>query len=516
MRRLATVVLLASGACTFNPAAPTFAPDAGLDASSTADATAPDVGSGDAGFVDTGLVEDGGRPDSGEDAGPDDGLDAEVDGGPDASLDAGFPDAAEDAGSPDADLDAAVDAGFPDAAVDAGFPDAAEDAGFPDAGSPDAAEDAGPLDVGLVDAGLPDSGVVDVDAAVLDAAVPLAAVALEWANAPASLLAGDCVGVTVQRIESNGQPIAEPFARTVALTALGGGIFTDSGCASAAASITLGPGVTGTVVYFGARTAGTATFDATSANLSPAQATLTVDPGAPSRLRVTPAGVVPWNACSGAQAVTVTDDFDNPVPPTGSTRIDLVVNPAGAGIVAIDGACNLPVPSVSIAPFQTGATFYVRAFGDGSFDVTASAAGLAPQTVTYTASQCANGCNMCSGGACCRAPCGGGDCGLTCNSNCQCQLDCEGTQGTCSPQCNAASFCAINCRGVNNCNATCSSASSCVIDCDGANNCDQIQCNAAGRCLVLCGSANNCSFSQCQAGATSCPDGSIACGRLCP
>ena len=119
--------------------------------------------------------------------------------------------------------------------------------------------------------------------------------------------------------------------------------------------------------------------------------------------------------------------------------------------------------------------------------------------------------------AMCSQECGGGDCSLRCpeGSDCDCQLDCAGTDDTCKPECNGTD-CSIDCTGVNNCEPKCKNGSACTIDCRGANNCEKARCEEGAACVLHCEGANNCEFDRCDGEEQSCPGDVVVCNRPCP
>ena len=118
----------------------------------------------------------------------------------------------------------------------------------------------------------------------------------------------------------------------------------------------------------------------------------------------------------------------------------------------------------------------------------------------------------------CGQECGGGDdCSLKCpeNSECDCQLDCAGTDDTCKAEC-VGTDCSIDCTGVNSCEPKCKDGNACTVDCRGANNCEKARCEEGAACVLLCEGANNCEFDRCHGEEQSCPGDIVVCNRPCP
>lgn len=119
---------------------------------------------------------------------------------------------------------------------------------------------------------------------------------------------------------------------------------------------------------------------------------------------------------------------------------------------------------------------------------------------------------LCTGG------CEGADCAPSCDADVSgCKLDCAAT-ANCTPLCKSGGTCALDCTSVGGegCKAKCESDSTCQVDCSGASACI-VECPDGASCTLDCtGVAGECGFSVCDGGATTCSDGTIACGTDCP
>jgi hypothetical protein len=116
----------------------------------------------------------------------------------------------------------------------------------------------------------------------------------------------------------------------------------------------------------------------------------------------------------------------------------------------------------------------------------------------------------------CRFDCTGSNrCASVCSASNTCQTNCTSTN-ICRSSCPYSAVCFNNCTNVADCGGTCNTGSSCVFNCTGST-CNQITCALGAACRVRCNAGSTCDFAYCgNLLASSCSDGSIVCGRLCP
>lgn len=116
----------------------------------------------------------------------------------------------------------------------------------------------------------------------------------------------------------------------------------------------------------------------------------------------------------------------------------------------------------------------------------------------------------------CKFDCNGGNrCASTCSASNTCQTNCTSTN-VCRSSCPFSAVCFNNCTNVADCGGTCYTGSNCVFNCT-ASTCNQVTCALGAACRVKCTGGGTCDFAYCgNLLASSCSDGSIVCGRLCP
>jgi len=214
---------------------------------------------------------------------------------------------------------------------------------------------------------------------------PLAAAKLALLTGPFTVPAGACTANTVQRQDTYSNPVISGTTTTVNLTATapaGFAFYSDSACSSGIAFINIGPSSSTALYYFSGVTAGSAFVTDTATGLSPVSQTETITAAAANRIMfLTAPQTVTAGSCNQA-TVERQDLYGNPVT-SGSATVTLSVFPlTGFGFYS-DAACTTASSSFIISGVSTG-SFYWKGNTAGSFNVTASSAGLNPGAQTET------------------------------------------------------------------------------------------------------------------------------------
>lgn len=217
----------------------------------------------------------------------------------------------------------------------------------------------------------------------LETVGPAAPAQLAFGTPPQTVGAGLCSAVaTVEVRDAFGNPAPGTAPRALALSAApatGVSFFSDPGCTTAAASVTVPAGSTQGSFFFRATQVGSVTLTAASAGLTPGMQAATVVAGAPAALAFTTSPQTrAAGACSAAVTLEVRDALGNPSPVSAPTAVSLAAAPPAGFTFFSDAGCTAAVGSVTVGTGNTGASFFFRGTAAGSVDVSAAAAGWAP------------------------------------------------------------------------------------------------------------------------------------------
>jgi hypothetical protein len=127
-----------------------------------------------------------------------------------------------------------------------------------------------------------------------------------------------------------------------------------------------------------------------------------------------------------------------------------------------------------------------------------------------------SGGDACDGGACeCTATncacVGSVDCDITCNTDGgNCGVDCN-ADSTCAVDCATSADCAVECSEADSCDVTCAPGSNCAVECVHADGCE-VDCAGASLCAVTC-PATGCAVHNCDMLSGTC---AVTCGGSAP
>lgn len=250
--------------------------------------------------------------------------------------------------------------------------DAGSDGGEVDAGRDAGEVDAGTLDAGLLDAG-PDAG---------------SAVALRFATAPQSMIAGACSQIiALETVDDAGvvSPLTAPLDVTLTGAPASVSFYTASNCAGAATTtVTIGANLASVSFYASATPAGSYTLTASAPPLRETSQPL-IALNAPTALAFTtsPPDPVRGGTCLPATVEARRGAVATPV--ATSTSVGLSAAPAAGTRFYSDGSCTTSATSVTIAGGSAAATFFVKPLTAGANVITAAAPfGSANQRLNTT------------------------------------------------------------------------------------------------------------------------------------
>ncbi len=217
---------------------------------------------------------------------------------------------------------------------------------------------------------------------------PGAPAKLRFVTAAQTLPALQCSAETAVEVTDafdNPSPVAAPQALALAATpAMGLTFFSDSGCATAAQSVSVPQGATAAHLHFRADAAGQHTVDVTSTGLTSASQLQTFTPQAASLTFTTAPPAVWAGECSPAISVGMRDANGDPVTVNGATTVTLGASGAAGFTFHSDSNCNAAVTSVTISKNTPATTFHVRGITGGQTIVTASAATFTDAVLAVT------------------------------------------------------------------------------------------------------------------------------------
>lgn len=214
---------------------------------------------------------------------------------------------------------------------------------------------------------------------------PAAAFALAFTNPPLAVTAGACSpAATLQVRDSYGNDTTVAGSTAVGLSSSPPTLswFSDSGCSTAAPSVTIAAGTGTQTAYFRATVAGSPTAIATSAPLNQATQLEQVNPAPATVLAfLTGPQTVTAGTCSGAATVQTRDVHGNASSVGTNTSVAL-----GAATMTFyaDAACSSPLGSVTVLAGANTATFYFKDDVAGGRAISATSAGFSPANQTET------------------------------------------------------------------------------------------------------------------------------------
>jgi len=209
-----------------------------------------------------------------------------------------------------------------------------------------------------------------------------AASRLAFTTSAQTVNVGACSAVTTVQLQNSlGASVNATSATPVQLTSGAPGMvfFSDSGCASATASVSIAIGGDSTSFYFKDSASGAPLITATASGLTAAtQAETIVAPAAAlaftSTQQTLTAGV-----CSAVITIQSQDSFGNPADVAAQTTVNLTTTSSGGAFYS-NTACTQTATSVAIAAGSGTASFYYADSAAGTPTLTASASGLASGT----------------------------------------------------------------------------------------------------------------------------------------
>ena len=222
--------------------------------------------------------------------------------------------------------------------------------------------------------------------------LPTAPVALAFVTASQTVAAGSCSGAaTVEARDAFGNAAPVPAGALVALASAPAAPFTfhlDPACADAPVAATvMAPGASQASFRFRATATGLYDVSATGGGL-PGVATQaeTIGPAAADRVVFTSAAKTPKaGQCSGPLTVEVRDGLGNAAPVAASTVVALTASPSAGTQLYASADCTGPAGGPATIPAGAAATtFSFRSTAAGTFDATATVAGLLPGTQAET------------------------------------------------------------------------------------------------------------------------------------
>jgi len=202
---------------------------------------------------------------------------------------------------------------------------------------------------------------------------------LQFTTPQQTLIAGSCSSVmSVQSQDSFGNPANLVTTTTVGLatTSGGGAFYSDAGCTTNAASVSIASGTSVASFYYRDTAAGTPTLTASANGLTSDTQTEDVDAAAASRLAFTTAPQsVTAGLCSAVLTVQSRDTYNNPSAVSAATAVTLTSTSSGGGFYS-NGDCTSAVTSASINATTDSTSFYYKDALAGSPTITAAAAIL--------------------------------------------------------------------------------------------------------------------------------------------
>lgn len=216
---------------------------------------------------------------------------------------------------------------------------------------------------------------------------PNPASTLAFLSAPHSIGVGSCSGtVSFQSQDSLGNASDVTSTTTVTPSGPGMSFFSDAGCSSPIATVTIASGTSGGSLYFSGTVSGSVSLTLTASSgmaLSSASQAQALAPGAAVQLGF---GNAPLNvavASCTALSVQTQDSYGNAVDRGSASTVAFAIsgNPA---VIYSDSSCLNAIGSVGVAAGTTGTTVYYRSTTTGSSTVTLSTAGLSDGAQTET------------------------------------------------------------------------------------------------------------------------------------
>jgi hypothetical protein len=212
---------------------------------------------------------------------------------------------------------------------------------------------------------------------------------LAFTTGAQALAAGACsAAATVQSQDAYGNVAPVATATTVSLSAsppAGFTLYSDSGCTSSVAVVSLAAGTSTVGFWFKATVPGTVAITASAAALGAAAQAETVTAAPADHLAFTSAPQTKQaGACSAQATIQSQDPYGNPSAVATATAVSLSAAPAAGFAFYADAGCTAAVASVSIAAGASGAGFWFKGTAPGSIAAGATAAGLTGATQTET------------------------------------------------------------------------------------------------------------------------------------
>lgn len=215
--------------------------------------------------------------------------------------------------------------------------------------------------------------------ATLNAAAPTV---LAFSPAALTVAAGDCTAVTLTSIDAFGNRSNVPSNQAITLApGANMAFFPTNTCGTSTTSVTINSGSSSVSFFARATVVGSVSGTASRSGFTTGTLSLTVNPGAPSKLAFTTnEQTLEVNTCSAVTTVQVRDSSNNPSPVTSNTTVNLTASPSGNITFYLNADCTGPTTSISIPTGQTHGSFYFRDTTAENVTITASNAGLTNAT----------------------------------------------------------------------------------------------------------------------------------------
>ncbi len=211
---------------------------------------------------------------------------------------------------------------------------------------------------------------------------------LSWSGVPATAVRGACVGpLSTATTNASGPRVA---TSPVAVTLGGGAFFEDNRCTKTLLSTSIAfQTASSASVWVKLDALGSATLTASSAKLMTATAALEIEPVPATSLTFDTLPTTQLaGACSGAVAVTLRDQAQQPTTSTTALMLALAASPSDTtGNFFSDAQCLTGISTLALPPGQSASTFYFRSTKARAIAVTANsvpAALTANGSVTIT------------------------------------------------------------------------------------------------------------------------------------
>jgi uncharacterized delta-60 repeat protein len=199
-------------------------------------------------------------------------------------------------------------------------------------------------------------------------------------SGPASGTAGSCLTLTIETRDGSQNPSPVGSDTAVTPSAATGAFYSDSGCSTPAATVTVASGTSTKTFYYRSTVSGAVTLSVNSGGFQQGTHSTTINPATANTLTSTAPSTITAGACN-ALTIVSRDPFGNPSPAVSDTTLTL----SGAGVVFHSNAgCTNAITTATLPTGQSSVTVYFVNTTSGSGSVTVSGPGLTPTTSNQT------------------------------------------------------------------------------------------------------------------------------------